>query len=209
MPRTVKKFGEKSMISQNDLVFRRNFWDFYLINKKILDQYLNFVIFKNSNYMPVDDFKQEILMSLADKDILKQYDPKRSKLCTFITYWFYWEAGHIVQKTKKERKQIPISRLKEKIDSKDQDFIISEKSKADDTIVYNEFISKLKQALPTYQQNILDLLKQEFSQSDIAAKFDNSPAYINQNMHDIRNKALRILKDQLPTACIRTLKNVG
>jgi RNA polymerase sigma factor (sigma-70 family) len=145
--------------------------------------------------MPAEDLKQEILVSLHDRDILKKYDSNKSQLNTFITNWFRWEAYHLSSTQKKHNKRQMLTSELNEMPKGHSGFplkILVDKVKTDDGAIVNDFISSLREMLPEYQQKILDFLVEEYSQRDIAEKFDNSPACICQHMRQIRESALNL-----------------
>lgn len=194
MPNTVKKSGRKSTKSRDDLVYHRDFWQFYKLNKAALDKYIELKLFK-FNTIPHNDLKQDVLLSLYEKDVLASYNPKKSKLVTYIVNNIYWAASHISEIARNHEKRRVFTCELNAVQESRPELITTEKESPDETTYINEVIRKARAKLNDHQKIVLDLIVQEYTQTEIAKEFDNTPQGISNQMRSIREKALQYMKE--------------
>jgi RNA polymerase sigma factor (sigma-70 family) len=185
------------------LSYAPSFMSLYTLNKKEIDIYLKAAVRPYSSLIELDELTSQViyLLSIADPDIMTKFDPKKSRLNTFITNHIRYTVGHISQalireKTVKGRKDLtqvlfedinginPDS-LSRKFTDEDASWTIPDDTEADDYET-QDIINVIRKRLPDNLQHTFKQKLAGFSLREIAAESGVTVPAVSSRMSKIQ-----------------------
>jgi len=160
-----------------------NFFEFYCNNQQLVDYWISLNAKSFEKIMSVEDIRQNLIVRLNEKEILKNFDQSKSKLSSYIINQIKWEINHIISPAIKRNTMPSI------------DDTCQSKSDAGQGAWINDFFQNIKEKLSENEQKILSLVIEGYSQIEISKMAGCSRTWISCKIKNIRKKTLHLKKD--------------
>jgi len=79
----------------SNIIYKKDFWDFYTTNKNSMDAIITRYAKNYLELMGLDELKQELLVRLHKSDFLSSFDPTKSEIGTYTIQRIIGYIGHI------------------------------------------------------------------------------------------------------------------
>lgn len=145
------------------LLYRPDFWSFYNDNRTEIDYIINYFSHRYYGLVDADDMFQEILLRLANSDLLIKYDSKKGSLNTYFTHKVRGYSSHYAKEISKRPYFIPIEYY---IASCEKDIETDKYNRIKNHIDYKTrptFNETINNSL--YSEEIMDILKERLDKT--------------------------------------------